>query len=140
MTDTLYNDAIVAAARSRTGAGRLEHPHVTVSCDNPLCGDRTTLDLETEAGRVTALAHKTRGCLLTEAAAALIAGHGPGRELEALAAAAPAVRAFLEGEAEPPWPELAMFAPVRAVRSRHECVLLAFEALREAALKAGAAR
>jgi nitrogen fixation NifU-like protein len=138
MTDTIYNDAIVAAAKSRTGAGRLEHPTATVTCDNPLCGDRTTLDLATASGRVTALAHKTRGCLLTEAAAAVIARHAPGERAEALAAAADAVRAFLEDGAAPPWPELAMFEPVRQVRSRHECVLLPFAALREAVTKVGA--
>ena len=33
-----------------------------------------------------------------------------------------------------PWPELAAFAPVHAHKSRHECVLLPFEALYQAAL------
>ena len=40
------------------------------------------------------------------------------------------LRQLLAGEAaEPRWAELAMFAPVSAVRSRHECVLLPLEAL-----------
>jgi hypothetical protein len=30
------------------------------------------------------------------------------------------------------WPELEMFRPVSGVKSRHECVLLPFDALREA--------
>ena len=45
-------------------------------------------------------------------------------------AVSPELRRLLAGEAVAPrWPELAMFAPVSAVRSRHECVLLPFEAL-----------
>jgi NifU-like protein involved in Fe-S cluster formation len=46
------------------------------------------------------------------------------------------LRRLLAGEAvEPRWPELAMFVPVSAVRSRHECVLLPLEALQAALTK-----
>ena len=39
----------------------------------------------------------------------------------------------LSGETlDPDWPELAMFAPVSAIRSRHECVLLPFRTLSQA--------
>jgi nitrogen fixation NifU-like protein len=136
MTDSIYNDAIVAAARARTGAGRLDHPMATVTCDNPLCGDRVTLDLVTADGTVAAIAHKTRGCLLTEAAASIVAGRGIGAATADLPALQAAVQAFLDGEAPAPWPELEVFAPVQAVRSRHECVLLPFQALGEAAAEA----
>ncbi|MEZ5861777.1 MAG: iron-sulfur cluster assembly scaffold protein, partial [Geminicoccaceae bacterium] len=75
MNEALYNRAIIEAARDKRHAGRLEHPGGTATTDNPLCGDRVTLDLEGEAGRVAAVAHKTRGCLLTQAAASLLAAH-----------------------------------------------------------------
>ncbi len=134
MNEELYNRTIIEAARDRSHAGRLEHPGGSATADNPLCGDRVTLDLEGEAGRIAAVAHKTRGCLLTQAAAALLAAHAPGlplRETEALRAA---IRAYLDGKsADPPFPELAMLAPVRAVKSRHDCVTIAFDALAEAA-------
>ncbi len=131
MSEAIYNEAIKAAARDRSHAGRLPAADASVTCDNPLCGDRVTLDVALEAGRVAAMAHKTRGCLLTEAAAALLARHAVGRPEAELAPLVEQVRRFLDGGTAP-WPELDLFAPARQVRSRHECVLLPFEALHQA--------
>jgi nitrogen fixation NifU-like protein len=132
MSDAIYNDTIVRTARDRSHAGRLEGADRTLTRDNPLCGDRVTLDLKLDSATVSDARHKTRGCLLTEAAATLVAAHAQGLDPAGAAALVPAVRAYLAGEGPPPWPELAMFEPVRAVRSRHECVLLPFETLAEA--------
>lgn len=134
MNEALYNQAIIQAARDKSHAGRLAHPSGTATTDNPLCGDRVTLDLEGDSGRITAVAHKTRGCLLTQAAASLLAAHILGHRVDEAAPLRGAIRAYLDGTAEePPFPELAMLAPVRAVKSRHDCVTIAFDALAEAA-------
>jgi nitrogen fixation NifU-like protein len=138
--EQLYNDALVALAKANHRGGRLEAPDASVTCDNPLCGDRVTLDLTLEGGRVADLAQKTRGCLLTQAAASLIGSHAAPDLDEAERAMADLER-LLQGEAvEPAWPELALFTPVAAVRSRHECVLLPFRALTEALAQAEADR
>lgn len=134
MSETLYDQAIIEAAKSTDHAGRLEQPSGTATTDNPLCGDRITLDLVAEDGRITHLAHKTRGCLLTKAAAALLASHSEGMKLDEAAALRAAARAYIEGESDAaPFPALAMMAPVKAVKSRHDCVTIAFDALAEAA-------
>lgn len=133
MSDAIYNEAIVAAARDRSHSGRLAGAGHTATCDNPLCGDRVTLDLMLTGGRIDRLAQKTRGCLLTEAAAALVARLAAGSPPGEAATLLSQVRSYLAGDGSPPWQELRMFEPVRAVRSRHECVLLPFEALAEAA-------
>lgn len=137
-TTDLYNEAIIKEAKAAAGAARLEHPDATVTRDNPLCGDRVTLDLALEDGRVAAVGQKVRGCLLTQAAAGLLARRAPGADAETLKAVAREVEAALKGEpvAEPLWEELTMFRPLQAVRSRHECVRLPFEALEEALAKA----
>lgn len=133
MTEKLYNDAIIAEARASHAHGRLEAPDRSVTCDNPLCGDRVTIDLKLAGERIAALAQKTRGCLLTQAAASVIGHRAAGAGPAEIEQAATELRRLLAGEAVAPvWPELAMFSPVRAVKSRHECVLLPFEALREA--------
>lgn len=101
--------------------------------DNPLCGDRVTLDLALEDGTVARMAHKTRGCLLTQAAASILGRHAVGADASEARRVTDEIKALLAGEAvDPSWPELAMFRPVQAVKSRHECVLLPFEALLEA--------
>jgi nitrogen fixation protein NifU and related proteins len=129
VSEALYHDAILQAARRASAAGRLEEPRVSVTLDNPLCGDRITLDLRLESGKVAALAHKVRGCLLCQAAASVIGAEAPGHTGSELRRTAGSVRALLAGEGTGDWSELAVFLPVRAHKSRHECVLLPFEAL-----------
>lgn len=98
--------------------------------DNPLCGDRVTLDVVLDPpGRVERIGHVVRGCLLCEAAAVLIAEQAPRRPYEEMLGAGAGVGAALRDGTPFPWPELGMFAPVRGVPSRHRCVGLPFEAL-----------
>ncbi len=133
MSAELYDAAIVATAKATAEAERLPAPDVTVEEDNPLCGDRITLDLVFADGRVAAIGHKTRGCLLTRAAAVVLARHAVGADPAELRRAIASLRALLAGQGGAPvWPELAMFEPVRAVASRHDCVLLPFRALETA--------
>jgi nitrogen fixation NifU-like protein len=133
VSQQLYNDAIIALAKANHGAGRLPQPEVSVTCDNPLCGDRVTIDLRAAEGAVRELAQRTRGCLLTQAAASAIGRHAAGVTLAQAREVTAQLRRLLAGEeVETAWPELAMFVPVRAVKSRHECVLLPFQALAEA--------
>ena len=127
----------MAAARRGSGHGRLACPHGSATVDNPLCGDRVTLDVELgPPARVARVGHVVRGCVLCEAAAVLIAERAPERGLAELLRMGAGVDAALRDGAPFPWPELDVFAPVRGVRSRHRCVGLPFEAL-SAALAAG---
>ena len=84
MQDDLYHQAILDLARQATGHGRLETPQASVRVDNPLCGDRVTLDLDMADGRVGAVRHQVRGCLLCQAAAAVIGARAPGQSAPAL--------------------------------------------------------
>ncbi|TSD89043.1 iron-sulfur cluster assembly scaffold protein [Mycobacterium sp. KBS0706] len=138
MIDALYDQAILQKAREATGAGRLAEPDGSAMIDNPLCGDRVTIDLTLADGKVATLGHLVRGCVLCEASAALIAEQAIGQAPAALRQAAAAIRPMLREGAAPPWPELEIFTPVRAVRSRHDCVELPFRALTAALDKAGA--
>jgi|DewCreStandDraft_4_1066084.scaffolds.fasta_scaffold00029_326 nitrogen fixation NifU-like protein len=133
MSERIYDEAILAEAKAQSGAGALERPAVRVEADNPLCGDRIALELAGSPSRIEALAHRTRGCLLTRAAASLIGRRAPGASTADLRAAIAELEALLAtGTPAARWPELAMFTPVRTVRSRHDCVLLPFRALAEA--------
>lgn len=135
MSDELYQAALVARAKQGRTRGRLTKPQHSITLDNPLCGDRVTLDVNLAEGRVSAVGHQVRGCLLCEASAEVIASQALGKTLGELADATSAVTAILkEGKAAPAgsWPELAIFAPVHRVKSRQDCVLLPFEALNKA--------
>jgi nitrogen fixation NifU-like protein len=134
MSSELYHSELVARARQAFGEGRLAGAAASITVDNPLCGDRVTLDLERSGGTVTAIGHAVKGCLLCEAAAATIAEFGRNRSPSELREMALAAKALMkEGT---PVPEkfagLRVFTPVHAAKSRRDCVLLPFEALGKA--------
>jgi nitrogen fixation NifU-like protein len=135
----LYQDALIAAAKAATRAGRLERADASLTRDNPLCGDRVTMDIRVEGPRIADLAHRVRGCLLCEASASIIGGHAVGKTPAEIEATEQAVRALLQGGPHEPalWPALEAFAPVRDFASRHSCVLLPFETLREVLAQVG---
>ena len=133
MSDQLYQDRIVALAKAKTGAGKLAAPTKSARRDNPLCGDRVTIDVRLDdRGRIAEIAHQVRGCLLCQASASALSSVAVGRDtagIDDLRHDAERAIGREEGEAAEPF---AAFAPVKSHKSRHECVLLPFEALTEA--------
>lgn len=146
--EDLYHEALVRLAREATGAGALPAPvggaapatlQGMATIENPLCGDRVTVEVRVEGGRITALAHRVRGCVLCEASASLLGRAAVGLGTAEVEASRRAFAALLrEGTPPPPGPlaGLDVFAPVRAVASRHSCVLLPFDALGAALARA----
>lgn len=134
MSEDLYHQAIKELAQTASGVGRLTSPTASARLDNALCGDRVTVDLNIEQGRITALTEETKGCLLCRAAAALLARQAPGRAAADIATALTALQALLRGEAgaAASWPDLSLFTPVSPHKSRHGCVLLPFQAAQRA--------
>ena len=127
----LYQEAIKALASAGTGHGRLDAPDARALLDNPLCGDRVEIEVKLSAGRIAALAHRVKGCLLCRAAAAAIGQRATGASAEEIERLVAQLTEMIERLGPPPegWPELAAFAPVHGHRSRYGCVLLPFESL-----------
>ena len=134
MSADLYGEAIKALAHAAHGAGTLPGADALVRLDNAYCGDRIELALVMDAGRIGALAHQTRGCLLCRAAASLVGLRAPGASMAQVEQAAAALEALLAGDTLPAgaWDELALFGPLRAYPARHGCVGLPLQALRQA--------
>lgn len=132
--NALYQEAIKQFARADHGHGQLANATGEARLDNPLCGDRVRMQVRVASGRVAAIAHETRGCLLCRAAAALIGARATGQDQAGIEAVVDALDGMLKSGAPAPsaWPELSMFEPARAYPSRHRCVLLPFQALRAA--------
>ena len=133
MSDELYQARIVTLAKSKTGAGKLATPTKSARRDNPLCGDRVTIDVMVDdTGHISEIAHQVRGCLLCQASASALASVAVGRDaagIEKVRLDSERAIGREEGEAGEPF---AAFTPVKSHKSRHECVLLPFEALKEA--------
>lgn len=128
---TLYPDEIVAEARAPRGEGALASPRRTARAANPVCGDEIELDVDDDGDRLTAVAHRSRGCAFTRASASLLARAVPGLgRVEALALGE-RLRRDLAGRAPLP-ADLAMLAAVRMYPARVRCALLPWDALRSA--------
>jgi len=137
-SDALYHDALLRLARTAE-PGRLDPADATAARDNPLCGDEVAFDVRVRAGRVAAVAHRVRGCVLCRAAASVAGAAAPGRTRDEISGARAALAAMLRDRRQvppAPWEELAVFLPVRDVPSRHDCVLLPFDTLGDAIARA----
>jgi len=134
MSSALYNEALIKRAREAIGRGRLAAASASVTLDNPLCGDRVTMDVRVEQGTIVAIAHDVRGCLLCEAAASTVVQLFSGLNASGTKAGFDAIsRLMLEGAAPPAdLSALEVFSPVHATRSRRNCVLLPFRAFEQA--------
>jgi nitrogen fixation NifU-like protein len=139
MNDDIYHIDLMRLAAEAHGAGRLDTPDATVTLSNPLCGDRITMDVTLHDGKISAISHDVRACVLCQAAASLIGRRAIGQSPEALRRITEQVELLLKGTAkiEGDWPEIAVFAPVAGRKSRHVCVLLPFRALTQATEAAG---
>ncbi|MDO8606608.1 MAG: iron-sulfur cluster assembly scaffold protein [Phaeospirillum sp.] len=130
MTEAIYQQEIKDLAA--VAARRLDVPDASATLDNPLCGDTVVLDLRLTDGRIEALGHGVKGCLLCKAAATVAARSAVGLEADVAATLADRVSVMLKQGGEPPIPALAPFLTVRPHKSRHGCVLLPFKALAKA--------
>ncbi|MDA8255671.1 MAG: iron-sulfur cluster assembly scaffold protein [Betaproteobacteria bacterium] len=137
----LYQEAIKQMAQAAHGQGQLDGATGEAKLDNPLCGDRVRMQVVLDGGRIAAIVHQTKGCLLCRAAASLVGQRAPGSDEAGIAATADALEHLLRDGTPAPgqWPELALFEPARAYPSRHKCVLLPFRALQAALRNAAAA-
>lgn len=135
----IYHEAIKALANDAVGHGALASPDARAFIDNPLCGDCVEVQITLRSGKITALAHHVRGCLLCRAAASVIGKHATGANRKDIERVSAAVTELLHKQAPAPagWEELAVFAPVHGHTSRYQCVQLPFQALL-AALHPGA--
>lgn len=134
MSDPIYRRELLRLAADAVGAGRLPAPHGSATLHNPACGDRVTVDVRVEDGRITALKHHAQACVLTQASAAILGAEAAGLDRASLAGLRDRVAAMLDGGPAPPSPFEAYgaFEGVAEHRGRHVCVLLPLDAALEA--------
>jgi NifU-like protein involved in Fe-S cluster formation len=131
MSDPLYKPALLRLAADATGAGRLGVPCGTATAYNPACGDKVTIDVALEDGRIVAIAHDTKACVLTQASAAILGAEIAGLTRDEVSSLRETVSDMLAGAEPPPAPfdVFSVFDGVTEHRNRHRCILLPIEAL-----------
>ncbi len=138
----LYSKRILALATGLADSGRLDHPQATVMKRSPLCGSTVTVDLRLRDGRVEAYGQDVKACALGQASAAVLGRQAVGRTPAELETARDQLRAMLKEGGPPPegdFSELEALLPARDFRNRHASIMLAYDAVTEAAQMATAA-
>ena len=138
--DALYDRLIVERARTPRYAGRLESPDVQGDGRNPLCGDKTHLDIVLDGHHIQKIRHQTRGCAICAAAADLMAEQVRGSTVAQALDTSGRFMAMLVGsspqavaaEQYAPLGALEVFAPLRSHKARIRCAELPWIALKEA--------
>ena len=130
MSDLLYSKDVLRLAAEAKGAGRLSHTDGTYAEHNPACGDRATVDLRVENGRVAAMAHDTKACVLAQASASILGAGLQGCTLADVKALRTQIVDMLKGSAPPkePFGRYGALNEAASFPSRHRCVLLPVDA------------
>ena len=125
--ESLYQKQILALAKqSRESIYNSRAPY-NASCNNPVCGDRVDLSFAIADGKLQKLGVKVRGCALCEAGAGLAIASLDGMPATQLPHVTAGFAKWLgQGLDAPPIDAMNKFLPVRDIRNRHKCVLLAF--------------
>jgi nitrogen fixation NifU-like protein len=80
--DDLYRDYILEHYRRPHNFGVLESPTAKFEGANPLCGDRITMMLRIQDGKVADVAFTGRGCAISQASASLLTDEVKGKTVE----------------------------------------------------------
>jgi len=136
MSDPLYKKEILRLAADAHGAGHLSEPHVSGDAHNHACGDKVSVDLALDAdGRIVAIAHDTKACVLAQASASILGQALKGASRDDVEDLANAVGMMLGAKAPPPdapFDAYSAFEGVVEHRNRRQCVLLPIDAVLKA--------
>jgi NifU-like protein involved in Fe-S cluster formation len=133
--DDIYNTRILELAAAIPRTERLADPQATASARSRLCGSEVCVDLSLANGRVSAFGQNVKACLLGQAAASVVGREIVGATPAEMRQLGQTMRAMLKESGPPPagkWADLAVLAPVRDYKHRHEAVMITFDAINKA--------
>jgi len=133
MSDPLYKKEILRLAADAHGAGHLREPHATGIAHNPTCGDKVSVDLLLDrSGRIAAVAHDTKACVLAQASASILGQVLKGASRDDVEDLINEIGMMLGAQSPPPdapFDAYSAFEGVVEHRNRWRCVLLPVEAV-----------
>jgi len=129
---TLYEGWVLEHSQDPHHHGELDPATHQARCDNPLCGDRVTVQLRVHGDRIEQVRFRARACAVATASSSVMTDLV--QDLPTQAARALAQRAISGVDPRNPPPErpLGHLSVVRDVRSRRRCATLPWEALVQA--------
>jgi len=130
----LYREVILDHNRSPRNFGRLDHADRVVEGVNPLCGDKMTLYVKLEDGRVGDIRFEGSGCAISVASSSLMRERVKGASVEESLRLFDEVHEMLAGSgaAAADLDKLAALSGVREYPTRVKCASLGWHALKTA--------
>lgn len=128
----LYQEVILDHNRRPRNFGALASANHQAEGYNPLCGDKVTVLLDLEGGRIEDIAFQGSGCAISTASASLMTEALKGRTEEEARALFQDFHGLVttgEGEGSEELGKLAVFSGVREFPMRVKCATLAWHTL-----------
>lgn len=130
--DDLYRRVIMDHYQSPRNSGMLDEGAISVSLNNPSCGDRITLQMEIEDGIVKNAKHTGEGCSISIASASMMTSAVKGKKIEEALHIAEDFSELMKGEDKSfEYEEIAALSGVYKFPARIRCATLAWSALKE---------
>jgi len=135
--DRLYREVIMDHYRAPRNRRAIAHENASAEGRNALCGDAVRIGLRVAGGRIEEAGFLGEGCALSMAAASMLAERCEGLEVGQARELIEEFGRFLRGEPEDSGrsqalDDLTAFEGVSKFPVRIKCVLLPFQALRQA--------
>lgn len=131
--ESLYQTQLLALAKFARDFPPLPFYTHQAFVNNPVCGDKVSARITIKDNVITACAADVKGCALCEAGAGLWIQGVPGKTLLDLSKLHDALADWLAGKTKEIGFEtgispdsMVALTPVRDIKNRHRCVLLAF--------------
>lgn len=131
----LYNQELMKLSAETATPFFLQAPDISARAVSPICGSEVEVQLQLENNLVTGFGYEIEACALTRAVVAVMKKAIIGKSREEVAQAGAEMEKMLSAEGFLPsrdWAGLKILAPVRDYKSRHNAILLPFEAVEKA--------
>lgn len=134
--DDLYRRVIMDHYKTPRNQGEFEEGTMTVSLNNPTCGDRISLHMQLENGVVVNAKFTGEGCSISIASASMMTDAVKGKSTEEALQLAEDFSGLMKGEPkEFEYEDIEALSGVNKFPARIKCATLAWNALRKSVEK-----
>ncbi|GBG11392.1 SUF system NifU family Fe-S cluster assembly protein [Paenibacillus sp. MY03] len=131
--DDLYRRVIMDHYKNPRNRGTMNDDAVTINLNNPTCGDRISLQLVVEDGKVTDAKFTGEGCSISMSSASMMTEAVKGQTFEAALEMAERFSSLMKGESVEfeELEDIEALSGVNKFPARIKCATLAWNALRK---------
>lgn len=131
--DDLYRRVIMDHYKNPRNQGAIEDGSVTVELNNPTCGDRISLQMQFEDGKVSGAKFKGEGCSISIASASMMTEAVKGKSFDEALELADRFSGLMKGEAVEfnECEDIEALSGVNKFPARIKCATLGWNALRK---------